>query len=85
MAAKVRLAGRKLCENALKVCSRTEAVPGNTMNDELCGFQQVSHVDGKFQADVKNKFMVAKIRLGRNKLYEDPWNYEARQKQHQLM
>ena len=59
MAVKVRLAGRKLCENALKVCSGTEAVPGNTMNDELCGFQQVSHIDGNFQVDVTCKIMTA--------------------------
>ena len=70
MVAKVRLAGRKLCKNALKVCSRTEAVLGNTVNDGLCGFQQVHHVNGNFQADVKTKFMAVKVRLGRNKLYE---------------
>jgi hypothetical protein len=47
MTAKVRLAGNKLCEDALEACSETEAVPDNTINGELCGLQQVSHIDGK--------------------------------------
>ena len=71
MAAKVRLAGNKLCENALEVCSETEAVSDNTVNNELCGFQQVSHIDGNFQADVTSKIMMAKVRLAGNKLCEN--------------
>ena len=71
MTAKVRLARNKLCKNALEVCRETEVVSDNTMNDELCGFQQVSHVDGNFQADVTSKFMAANVRLARNKLYEN--------------
>jgi hypothetical protein len=67
MTVKVRLAGNKLCENALEVCSETEAVPDNTINDELCGFQQVSQIDGNFQADVTSKIMTAKVRLAGNK------------------
>jgi len=71
MTAKVRLAGNKLCKNSLEVCSETEAVPGNTINSELCGFQQVSHIDGNFQADVASKIMTAKVRLAGNKLCEN--------------
>jgi hypothetical protein len=85
MAAKVRLARNKRCENALEVCSGTEAVPDNTMNDELCGFQQVSHIDGNSQADVTSKIMAGKVRLAGNKLCDMPWKYAAIQKQHQLM
>ena len=41
------------------------------MNDELFGFQQVSYIDGKFQADVISKIMTAKVRLAGNKLCEN--------------
>jgi hypothetical protein len=68
MTAKVRLAGIKLCENALEVCSKTETVPGNTINGELCGFQQI---DRNFQAHVTSKIMAAKVRLAGNKLCEN--------------
>jgi hypothetical protein len=58
MMVKVRLTGNKLCENALEVCSETEAVPSKAMSEKNCDLQKVSHTDQGFRPNVTSKIIV---------------------------